>query len=72
MIIVADFGKMLKIEDYQTIIADKVKDLDIGVLICCAGVSFKNFYHEESDQAIQDTCVVNSLQPAYLTKVLTP
>ena len=49
MTVVADFGKMLSIDDYKTIVVEKVKDLDIKVLICNAGVNFKNFYKHETD-----------------------
>ena len=37
MSIIADFGNMLTIEDYQTSIADKLKDLDVSVLVVNAG-----------------------------------
>ena len=46
----ADFTKLSKIEDYRKIIQDKIKDLDIGVLVLNAGFGeFKPFL-SQSDQ----------------------
>ena len=37
MMFEADFSKMMRIEDYQNKIGDKVKDLDISMLFLNAG-----------------------------------
>lgn len=38
MYIVADFAKMRSVEEYRTQISNKLKDLNIGLLILNAGV----------------------------------
>ena len=38
MAVVADFAKMPNISDYQTQIADKLKNLDVSILILNAGL----------------------------------
>lgn len=37
MYIVADFNEIFTIEQYRTAIGDKLKDLDVGVLVLNAG-----------------------------------
>jgi len=37
MYIVADFEKMTTIEEYRKVIASKLKDKDIGILVANAG-----------------------------------
>ena len=39
MYIVADFAKMFTIQDYQSIVADKLQGIDIGILALNAGIA---------------------------------
>ena len=39
MYIIADFAKMNTIEDYQKHIGDKLKDIDVAMLILNAGLA---------------------------------
>jgi len=61
---------MTKISDYQTIIGDKLKDLDIGLLILNAGWAEGGPFEWCSNQIIEDHITINVLHEVYTTKVL--
>ena len=49
MCIVADFSKMYTIQDYEDVIASKVKDLDVSILALNAGMGvFGPFVYAEN------------------------
>ena len=60
MYIIADFSKLTSMEQYQTVIGDKVKDLDVAVV--CLNAGFGNFgpfmdtYIKENDNVFQVNC----------------
>lgn len=70
MSIVADLGTLFSIQDYQTTIADKLKDLDVAILALNAGFNKNRAFKEVTDKDIQDTVMLNALHPAYLAKVM--
>lgn len=68
--IVADLGTMFNIEDYQTIIADQLKDLDVSILGINAGYNENKAWLSLNNKGIQQTVMLNALHPAYLAKVM--
>jgi 17beta-estradiol 17-dehydrogenase / very-long-chain 3-oxoacyl-CoA reductase len=68
--IVADFSKMIRINEYQEQIADKVKDLDVGMLIVNAGIIFTDDFCAHSNQMAEDMHNVNATHALYMTKVM--
>ena len=70
--IVCDFGKVFTIEDYKTMIADQLADLDVAVLALNAGFNRNFMFLTIDDSAVQDTVMLNALQPAYTAKVMGP
>ena len=65
-----DFSKNAKISDYKEKIGDQLKDIDIAMLFLNAGhINIGNF-HEMEDQEIQDSIMINSMQPVFTMKVL--
>lgn len=72
MSLIADFGKLYTIKEYQEQIADKLKDVDVSVLILNAGCTKMNAFVKLEDQHCQDIVMINTLHPAYLSKVMAP
>lgn len=70
MYVVADFGKMFKIEDYKTIVARKLARLDIGVLVLNAGYAEKGPFHLSDDQVVEGQCQINAVHVLYLFKAI--
>ena len=68
--VVADFSKLLTIKDYQTAIGDKLKDVDVGVLVLCAGYVFFGPYKDLTGDEVERHITTNILHVAYTTKVL--
>lgn len=68
--VVADFAKMMTVQDYVDKVADKVKDLDIGVLIVNAGLMCFNYVADQSEQEVQDQFNINGAQVVYVIKAL--
>jgi len=68
--VIFDFSKHHTIKEYKELIADKVRDIDIGMLFLNAGTivcgPFKDLYPEH----IENSVTINALQPMYTTKVL--
>lgn len=52
MYIIADFSKMLKIEDYHETVASKLKDLDVGVLAVNAGFAPLDLFEHQSNDTL--------------------
>ena len=53
--IVTDFTQMPTIDDYNRILGEKLKDLDIGVLIANAGVAYPLPFAELSNREVEAT-----------------
>ena len=73
--IIADFGKLDKIEQYQTLIADviKSKGYDVGVLCLNAGMIWKvRNFEEYPDEQVEQMNNVNVGHVIYLLKVMLP
>ena len=68
--VVADFGKLHTIEDYRAAIGEKVKDLDIGILVLNAGFVMWGPIAEIRDSDVEGQLTINMLQVTYTTKVL--
>ena len=72
MYVVADFGKLNSIEGYKTEIADKLKEIDVGVLILNAGMGVMGPFKDITDEEVERTVTINALQPIYLLKTMIP
>lgn len=70
MAVVADFTKLHTIEDYRTAISEKVKDLDVGVLVLNAGYVQQGPYAELYDSEVERHMTTNILHVAYTTKAM--
>jgi len=68
--VVADFTTLYTIADYQTTIGDKLKDLDVGVLILNAGYVYNGPYMMLYPNEIERHMTTNMLHVAYTTKVM--
>ena len=71
MYIVADFVKLTSISEYRSLILEKVKDLDIGILAANAGSMAPGLYDELTDNEIEISINLNCLHVAYIIKALT-
>jgi hypothetical protein len=49
MSVVADFGTLFSIEDYRITIADKLKNLDVAVLVINAGFNKNKIWMDISE-----------------------
>ena len=71
--VICDFAKLFTVQEYQTIVADKVADIDIAMLFLNAGVmpegAIGELYKMNNDD-LQAVVTVNALHPIYLAKVL--
>lgn len=54
--IVADFGKLRTIEEYKSVIADKLQELDVAVLVLNAGFMKVGPFLEVSSQELEMMC----------------
>ena len=68
--VVADFSKLLTILDYQTTIGDKLKDVDVAVLVLNAGYLFNGPFKDLTNDEIESHIKLNILHVTYTTKVL--
>lgn len=57
--VVADFALLTKYQDYS-LIAEKIKDIDIAMIILSTG------------EEVEQTVTMNALHPIYLSKALIP
>jgi 17beta-estradiol 17-dehydrogenase / very-long-chain 3-oxoacyl-CoA reductase len=67
--IVADLGKITKIQEYEPI-ASKLKDIDIALLFLNAGWTMMGPFIDLRPEEIQEIVTVNAIHPVYLLKVL--
>ena len=71
--VIADFTKMTNIEQYQTQIADALKDLDIAMLFLNAGLAFFSVKFDELEpKRIEDLFLCNTAHPLFLSRVMLP
>jgi short-subunit dehydrogenase len=70
MYVVADFAKMSTIQEYKEAIADKLTDIDIGMLILNAGWAEFGPFEWVSNEIIEDHIRINLLHVVYTAKVL--
>ena len=70
MYLVADFATMNNIQDYQSQIADKLKNVDVAMLYLngasCQLGAFEDHTLAETERVFK----VNAMHPVYLCKVL--
>lgn len=66
--IVADFSNMRTMEEYRKVIVDKVKDLDVGVVVLNAGHAYNGTYELLSVEEIESQICCLELQYIYLAK----
>lgn len=71
MYIVADLSKMLRVEDYKSTVAERLKDLDVGVLVANAGYGPKVIFEHMTDDIINTTMSLNVLHPAFLIRAMS-
>ena len=69
MYVVADFSKMTRIDDYEHI-AEKLKGIDIAMLLLNAGSSCVGPFIDLRPEEVETTITINALHPIYLCKVL--
>ena len=70
MYIVSDFSKMNSIEEYEEIVQNNLRKLDIGIVILNAGVGSMGPFNENQNIDIQTSVNVNALQVIYFSKVI--
>jgi len=68
--IVADLFKLYSIEDYQRVIGDKLKDIDVAMLFLNAGWLLMGPFMDLTNDEIEQTINVHILHPVYLSKVM--
>ena len=61
---------MLTIEDYRNTIGDKLKDLDVAVVVINAGYVFNGPLNDLRDHEVENHINLNIIHVAYTTKVL--
>lgn len=61
MYIVSDFSKMNSIEEYEEIVQNNLRKLDIGIVILNAGVGSMGPFNENQNIDIQTSVNVNAL-----------
>jgi 17beta-estradiol 17-dehydrogenase / very-long-chain 3-oxoacyl-CoA reductase len=67
--VVADLADLTRYRDYQ-VIADQLRDIDIGLLILNAGWTLMGPFKDLTPQEIEQTVTINALHPIYLLKAL--
>lgn len=70
--VVADLWKMRTIEEYKTMIADKIANLDVGVLALNAGFAQVGPFVDISNEEVERLCQVNANHVLYTAKVVLP
>merc|ERR1740117_2847372 len=70
--IIADFGELKSIEDYQSKIAYDLEFYDIGLLALNAGVGTMGPFNELTDKEVEQLVNVNALHVIYMTKIMVP
>jgi len=61
MYIVADFTKMLTLDDYRNIIESKLRDLDVSILILNAGMASTGPFDKIDEYGISNILTCNMM-----------
>ena len=67
--IITDFSKIRSIVEYENILLDEIKDMDIGILIINAGAAEINYFSELKNIEVEEMVNLNALQCVYLSKI---
>lgn len=65
-----DFGKLSSIEEYQQIIGDRLKEVDVALLFLNAGTSTMGPFVQVPAKRIDEIVKVNAVHPIFTAKVL--
>ena len=68
--IVVDFTKLATIKDYQNAVGDKLRSLDVAVLILNTCLLYPGDLTSLSDQQVQDSIRCNDIHYYYMTKMM--
>lgn len=64
----ADFAELRSIKDYREVIADKLNDLDVAILVLNAGYIIGGPFSELTDTEVEKHIQVNANHVVYLAK----
>jgi len=70
MYIVADFSKLLTMDDYRDTIESKLRDLDVSILILNAGMTAMGPFELLDETTVSNIVTCNVMQTSYLTKLM--
>jgi len=70
MAVIADFGSMYTIDDYQTKIADQLAHIDVAVLALNAGFAHIGPFIDITNKEVEMQCQVNTNHVLYTAKVM--
>lgn len=68
--VVADFWKLRTIQEYRTVIADKLANIDVAVIVMCAGYTKLYPFAEVADDEVEKVIQINANHVAYTSKVM--
>ena len=71
MYVIADFGQLTSMQDYKETIAEKLKDLDVAVLVANAGYGPKVMFEDMNQETLATTISLNVLHVAYLIRAMS-
>jgi len=72
MYVVCDFAKLSTVEEYQVTVANKLKEVDIGVLILNAGTNVMGPFKDIRNDEVERIVNVNAIHVIYMAKTLLP
>lgn len=70
MYIVADFTKMLTLDDYRNIIESKLRNLDVSMLILNAGMAATGPFEKIDEVNVSNIVTCNMMHTSYLPKLM--
>ena len=70
MYIVADFTKMLTLDDYRNTIESKLRNLDVSMLIINAGMGGPGPFNKNDEDLVSNILTCNMMQCTYLPKLM--
>jgi len=70
MYIVADFTKLLTMDDYRDTIESKLRELDVSILILNAGMMQPGPFEKQDDSVVSNIVTCNVMHCSYLPKVM--
>jgi short-subunit dehydrogenase len=72
MYVICDFSKISTIEEYQSTVADKLINTDIGVLVLNAGTNVMGPFKDLRNDEVERIVNVNAVHVIYVAKTLLP